>query len=76
MVIGGTTNQMLRLIPIVLDVKSVTCLEEWNFIILYDSSCLDEVASSPKLVHQNFMNLLISSLYLTTLPVWRYHGAK
>jgi len=29
---GGTTSQILRLILIVLDVQSITCLEEWNFI--------------------------------------------
>jgi len=73
---GGTTSQILRLILIVLDVKSITCLEEWNFIILYDSSCLDEVASSSKLFHKNYMNLLILSLCLIIAPVWRYLCAK
>jgi hypothetical protein len=73
---GGNISQILILILIVLDLKSITCLEEWNFIILYDSSCLDEVASSSKLFHNNYMNLLILSLYLTSVPVWRYYGAK
>jgi len=74
MVKGGTTSQTLRLILVVLDVKSITRLEEWNFIILYDSSCLDEVASSSKLFHKNYMNLLILSWYLTTVSIWRYYG--
>ena len=76
MVKGGNISQILRLTLIVLDVKSITSLEEWNFIILYGSSCLDEGASSSKLFHNNYMNLLILSLYLTTVPVWRYYGAK
>ena len=78
MVKGGTTSQILRLVLIVLDVKSITCLEEmiFFFLILYDSSCLDEVASSSKSFHKNYVNLLILSLYLTTVPVWRYYGTK